>query len=451
MLVPLVWAATFGGVVVGTPGYAPPEQFLLDPTRIGTWSDLFSLGALTFYLLTGEPYFAFGDPSESVRLAQKGERRRLSGCRFLSPELASRPNACAAIDAALASATAVEPKERPPSPAALASMILPQLRPPSVRSKEVQRPPRTLIGEASTLVSGWSWSARQRLGGDRVIRRVAWDGDGRCLAATGAGLAFWNGTSWLAAKHRVLPKPDNIHFVHRSGAGAWLVGGVGAFIAVYTTEGVTDVIHGPDSRVTLEEARGDINDLLVLVGTRGAEPPLLFGMSSGRWIRPATIERAASISSLAQLDDSRYLVAGRTRQHEGFVALYEPLMWEVKRVETPSSRAYLAVATRPDIRTGVAVGAHGRTVRINGDEITASTVEGEPDLSAVALDAAGRAWAASLGRLWVQLPDEPDRWRCAWSDSSWNVPIVSVFASIGLVIAMTADGGILEGRIDGTG
>ncbi len=441
-------AGTFGGVVVGTPGYAPPEQFLLDASRIGQWSDLFAVGAVIFYLLTGERYFPIAHAGEAVQMAQKPHRRSVLETRGLCAELRERPAACRSIDEALSRATAVDPQRRPQSPGALAAMLVPHVKPASVRSHVAPSRVRTVIGEAQTLLSGWTWTMRHKPGNDAVIRRVAWDGDGHCLAATSKGLAFWNGTTWLPARHRVLPRPENTHFVRRMAAGVWLVGGTGGFMAVYTPEGVVEVIHGPDSLVTYEQASGDINELAVFCGTRQGEPPTLFGMSARRWIKPATIRKAAAISSISQLDASRFIVTGRTHEQQGFIALHTPLMWEVEKVDCPEVRAYLAGASRPELGVGVCVGTSGHGVRLEAGQVSASVVPGEPDLSAVALDAAGRAWAASRGKIWVQFPENPEDWRCAWSDSSFEVPIVSVFADIGMVIAMTADGGILEGRLE---
>lgn len=441
-------AATFGGIVIGTPGYAPPEQFLLDLANVGLWSDLFALGAVIYYVLTGEQYFQVRHPGEAAALAQSSARRRLLDAAGLCRELRDRPSACEAIDGALARATAVDPKQRPQSATALAAMVVPHVRPPSARGTELARRARSVIGDAPTLISGWSWIPRHMTGDDRLIRRVAWDGDGRCLAATDSGLAFWNGTSWLPVSDAALPEPARIRFVRRMGAGVWLVGGVGASCVVYTPGGITEQLHGTDKSVTFEDACGDIQELAVFVGSRMDDAPLLLGLSSRHWIKPASIGRAASIAGLAQLDETRWLVVGRSREQRGFAVVYTPLMWEIEKVRSPVTRAYLACATRPDLETGIFVGTEGHAVRMERGGSTPSIVEGSPDLSAVALDVAGRAWAASTGRLWVELPDEPGRWRLAWSDSSWDVPIVSVFASLGLVIAMTADGGLLEGRFD---
>jgi hypothetical protein len=195
---------------------------------------------------------------------------------------------------------------------------------------------------------------------------------------------------------------------------------------------------------------GDVADLAVFVGVRDGEPPMLHAVAAGHWVKPAMLTRASSIASIAQLDADRWLVTGRATTAEGFAVIYTPLEWEVKRIRTPATRAYLAAATRPELGRGLVGGTEGRLLRFHGDATTETTLEGEPDIAAVTLDPEGRAWAACLGRLWTMDPDDAGAWRCAWSDSRWAVPFVSLFADVGRVIAMTADGGILEGRFEST-
>jgi hypothetical protein len=36
-----------------------------------------------------------------------------------------------------------------------------------------------------------------------------------------------------------------------------------------------------------------------------------------------------------------------------------------------------------------------------------------------------------------------------WHEPSWTVPFVSIYADLGLVIALAADGGLVEGRSNG--
>ncbi|MBX3131734.1 MAG: hypothetical protein KF718_33765 [Polyangiaceae bacterium] len=205
-----------------------------------------------------------------------------------------------------------------------------------------------------------------------------------------------------------------------------------------------------DPTVSFVDASGDPSDLAVLVARGADAAPLLYAIAARRWVRPASIPRASSVSSLARLDDESWLVTGRSSETGGFVLRYRPLMWQVERAAAPKARAYLASAGQPELALSVVVGSQGNTVRLDGDELLSSVVDGDPDLSAVGLDAAGRAWAASLGKLWLQRPDDPV-WTQVWTDANWQVPFISVFADIGRVIAMTADGGILEGRLETVG
>jgi serine/threonine protein kinase len=437
--------ATFGGIPVGTPGYAAPEQVMLDDKRIGPESDVFSLAALVFQLLTGEEYFPASTPVDGVVLVQDRKRRSITESRALCPELREQPTTCATIDAALARATSADPRDRPHSGAMLAASLLPVLRSESGRLRPTLRRLRS-IARAPTVLSGYRWTVRHRPGEARIVRRVAWDSDGRCLAATDSGLAFWTGTDWEPAPTHDFPKPSGIRFVRRVGAGVWFVGGDDATMAQYSTAGVSNLVRGADPSISFTEAVGVLSDLTVLVGSRENASPVLYALAARHWLKPAALPKAAFIASIARLADEEWLVAGRSAAGDGFVAVYSPLLWEVKRRKTREVRAFLSTAAQTDLGVGVVVGTGGAAVRLNGDALEESVVPGQPDLSAVALDASGRTWAGSRGALYLQQPDSITRWVAAWSDPSWQAPFISIFADSGSVIAMTADGAILEGR-----
>ncbi len=52
------------GIVLGTPSYMSPEQCAGDDTAVGPASDIYSLGALATFLLTGQPPFAGRSPMQ---------------------------------------------------------------------------------------------------------------------------------------------------------------------------------------------------------------------------------------------------------------------------------------------------------------------------------------------------------------------------------------------------
>ncbi len=440
---------TFGGVPLGTPGYAAPEQVVMNSDLVGNQSDIFSLAAIIFRMLTGEDYFPSGSPLDVVLATRGDERRSITDSPNLAPELAERPDACAAIDELLARATSQDPRMRPPTGAAFVAMLAPALRSDADTSmRTTARRLKSIAAEvSSTLFGGYNFIVRCQPGSDHVVRSVAWDGDGRCLAASNQGLAFWNGTNWEPAPAQDLPVRDGVRFVRRVGAGRWLVGGDQATISEYSSSGVGRVLKGPDPAVSFTHASGDMADLAVLVGERPGEPPLLYAIAGGHWLKPAQLTRAESVNSIARIGPEEWLVAGRAKDGKGFAVRYRPTMWSVDRVSVPKVRAYLGCAGVIETGAGIVVGAAGSTARITDEEPWVSVVPGEPDLSAVALDVGGQAWAASPGQLWLQPAAPGAEWRAVWRED-WRVPFVSVHADLGVVIAMTVDGAIIEGRED---
>lgn len=442
---PVGVVGTFGGMAIGTVGFAPPEQAALDARQIGSWSDVFSFGVVVYFLLTGQAYFPTGSLGESLAAVRQPARPSITLSPLLSPELRDRDAACRGIDQALAQATAARPEERPRTAALFAATLLPWLktesrqRPPSIRRL------KSVLGPAlDESRQGWKWTVRQVPAGDRVVRSVAWDGDGRCLAATSDGLAFWNGTSWLDAPTGQLPDGRGVRFVQRVSAGAWLVGGDGATLAVYTGDGVSEVVRGPNPEQSFSLASGDFDDLAVVVGTSSSGPPVLYALCARRWLKPMPFDKAASVTGLARIADDRWLVTGRRHDGVGFAALYNPLMWDAVLLRVPKVRALLACAGRSDRRLSLAVGAEGVVGWMQGDQFEHLTLPGTPDLSAAAIDVSGRYWVGGAGAIWLRTTD--GTWSVAWKKPEWVSPIVSLFADVGIVIGMTADAGIVEGR-----
>jgi hypothetical protein len=291
------------------------------------------------------------------------------------------------------------------------------------------------------------WITRQRPSDELAIRKVAWDADGRCLATTNRGLAFWTGTKWQPVPLDMVQDPRRLRFVHRASPSRWIVGFDQATIASVTQDGLLDVVDMSENLRSLDVLDGELGDLAVLVDKTEEGRPLLRAMSAWRWVRPIALDKVMAIASIARVGDSCWLVAGRDDQEAGLVALYMPLEFELKLLPTPPVRAFVACAGRQGLETGVACGADGAILWWQQSEPELSTVQGGHDVSAVAVDAAGGGWAAGAGRIWHRdTADGRSAWTCIWEEPEWHVPFVSLFADLGLVIAVTADGAILEGR-----
>src|SRR6516162_9193821 len=64
---------TLPGSALGTPAYMSPEQAAGELEKLGPRSDVYSLGATLYCLLTGKPPFQGDDVGEVLRKVQKGE------------------------------------------------------------------------------------------------------------------------------------------------------------------------------------------------------------------------------------------------------------------------------------------------------------------------------------------------------------------------------------------
>jgi serine/threonine-protein kinase len=61
------------GIVAGTPSYMAPEQAAGDGRRVGAHSDIYSLGAILYEVLTGRPPFEHENPLETLLQVVAGE------------------------------------------------------------------------------------------------------------------------------------------------------------------------------------------------------------------------------------------------------------------------------------------------------------------------------------------------------------------------------------------
>ncbi|HEY4157130.1 MAG TPA: serine/threonine-protein kinase [Polyangiaceae bacterium] len=441
-------AATFGGMPVGTLGYAAPEQCMPDGQGgAGSFTDVFSFACVVYFVLTGERLFDVSTPLEAILRVREEKRRSVLEAKYLVSELRDRPEACHAIDAALARATSYDPKQRPQLASELAASLTPWL----TESPTPPRPSRRLINSLINLappgdLSRWEWTVRHPPGGDRVILSAAWDVDGHCFVFTTRGPAFWNGQVWVDAPEAARALAQGMRFARRMDAGCWLVGGEGGHLAVYASDGVREVVRAPYPELVFLHGNGRFDDLLAAVGQLPGEPPTLWAMAARRWVKPMRLEGVAYVAALLRLDDTRWLLCGRLTQGQGFAAIYSPLQWDVEYLLAPRARAFVGGATSPERGLGLLVGSQGVALRVDGTSAVASLAEGGPDLTAAAMDVLDREWVTSLGRIWVRDPGRDLNWRTVWTDPNWQAPFISIIADAGLLVAMTADGGVLEGR-----
>jgi hypothetical protein len=441
---PMGVSATFGNVSIGTPGYIAPEQ-CDDGSEAGPLSDLFSLAAIVFYVLTGENLFEGRSAAAAAASAKANQRRSLLEIPTLAFELREREAACQALDLALARATSATPKERPQNGRLFAESLLPWLS----SEPNSARPSRRWMNSMEALrsremVVETNWTVRHPPGDDRLVTNVAWDSSGNALALTTRGPSFWDGTRWLDLPANGLPPPDSIRFVERLGAASWLIGTEGAKLFEYSRDGARELHAGPNPTVAFSAGTTELDDLAVLIGERRGEPPMLFTLVGKRWLRPLPVTEASMLTGVARIDDERFFVVGRGVDGQAFAAVFWPLHWSLQRLQTPPSRAFLACASRPDRKLVVAVGTDGVVVEIEANNVSARQVPTAPDMVAIAVDTLGRQWAAGRGRVYSKRIQ--GEFTCVWEHQAWQPPFVGIMAEVGSIVAVTVDGAVLECR-----
>jgi tetratricopeptide (TPR) repeat protein len=107
-------AATQAGTTLGTPAYMSPEQAAGRLDLVGPASDIYSLGATLYCLLTGHVPFRDSDRAELLRQVQRGE--------FTTPRRLNR-HVPKALEAIGLKAMALKPEDRYPTANALAEDI----------------------------------------------------------------------------------------------------------------------------------------------------------------------------------------------------------------------------------------------------------------------------------------------------------------------------------------
>lgn len=437
---PLGLRQTFMQGSMGTPGYASPEQIMMDEKSIGPASDVFSLAATAYCILTGEELFPGDSVMKILEQIRARTRRSIRDARTLSEELRGRASACTAIDAAISLATAPEARDRPQSAGLFGAMITSALRVDDLAEPPPSRARPDVVVRSS---SNWTWKVRYMPGSDRAIRKVAWDAAGNCLAVTTSGLSFWNGTDWSEVPlERAVSL--SLRSVSHAGPGRWLVGGERGLLAYYGSAEGLHRLRRPNMPATLDAVSGQPDDLAVAVGSEN-EVPVLFGISGKRWLRELPMNDLSLLLGLSRFDEERWLVAGRRRSGGAFAGLYSPLRWEIAPIGTLQVRTFTACAGVMEVGVGMVVGAQGAALRVGSSSVEASMVPGGPDLSSVVMEPNQRAWTTSLGRIWMQTPQDPLRWTCTWEDPRWNVPVIGLFSDGRRVIGVSADGAVIEG------
>ena len=291
-----------------------------------------------------------------------------------------------------------------------------------------------------------AWSLLHKPSGDRLVRKAAWGGDGRCLAATDRGLEYFDGTAWVDVPIDAYPNPSGIRFVERLSPGQWLIGGDDAALARVDDGVVRNVSRGPNRALSARLASGDPDDLAVFV-FEGVDKPMLYASSGSRWIKPLALDGVAAVTALARFSDDEWLLAGRRADGRAFAALYRPLHWEITALPPPSgARTFLTVSAQPGKRRCMFAGLDGSVFEIDDGNTRVEALPDHAPVGACAIEASGRAWLAGQKRIWTSAPHRGSPWIEAFASEELRAPFISMHADDAAVYAVGVDGTVLEGR-----
>jgi len=431
--------STFGNVLLGTPGYCAPEQSFPDKVEVGPYTDVFGMACTVYFLLTGEPYFNAPSIPEMLVAVQSPERRSILDARGLATDIRERRALCLELDRELARATRADPRERHQTTSELAAGLLPLLSsapPPSVSSSTVaRRETRASTGHASP-PNEWRWTIRRGPGDVASLCSVGWESNGHFLAASRDGLLYWDGVGFRDVPFDWPWVPRE---VRRSGAGRWLLAGDHGVLADFAGGKIERRVSAGNG-VHFVTATGRYDDIVIAAAKRSNGAVELWAWISGHFMEPLALPQIADISGCAGLTDTAWLFTGRALDGAGCLLEFRPLGHRARVVASTPDQTLSACASDSEAGATLAGGERGYVASVTASGVKELLLLTDAHVSAVAVDPLGRQWAATPGALWSR----DDTWEKAWSEPSWSATIVSILADVGRVVAVTADGAIVQ-------
>lgn len=487
-------------------GYAPPEQYEQGNERVSARTDVFSLAAIAYEMLSGKLAFPFRDgenPLLIVTRIMNGARPELAKTMdSLSPELAGKPGLVERLDSELKKALSADLNDRHASVDEFWRAIEPllrnategSLRPPSSAgpSSELafletipaygeaaqkllaQLPDRVETGAAasqryaaqpptSVHVRGsdpgpvspasWVWRVATRPLGASVVRSASFAPDGSSAVGIGpGGLARWDHGAWVGITLPANLDAPKIRNIRRLRGGDIVLVGDGGLAARIAPSGKAEAWTMPHRDITLHGSYVDERaGLALFVGERpnraaavgrGPAPPLTVGTVVQ--LTDGRVTFAADVAGTVRLRAISRILGG------SYVACGEA--GAIARIEGGTADLVRSVCAGQlnaieALSDGgaVTVGAGGHALYLTPRlEAQLEAVQTTRDLQSVAIGDDGAAWAgAAQARL---LRRTGGSWTRMSGEFGLASSVIAVWAGARMVRAICDDGAVIEGQ-----
>ncbi len=445
---PIGMKATFdANVRVGEPGFTAPEQH--HDARVGTWSDVFSLAAVTYFVLTGEAMFAGSRPVALARAFQ-GDFDPLVSRPRLHPAWKTSDLA-SGIEDVLRRATRRVISER----TATVRSFWDELTPWLARAVLADAGRSSRVVCKATLESAkkepWTFQCvaveHDASAAPPVVRASAFDPDGHGIAAFDRGLAYWGGVQWIP----MLPPPrlrsTGLRDLVRLGPVRWLAVGEQGDVACFTptqceTPAELDPAGPTFRRIgVLAEPDRATGGVFMVLGSHG-DRGWVYPFDGQRWLPPETIQEA-HLQDICRVDSETALVAASHGDGSGSI-------WSLRLGRRPKLTATLTRAASALASTqggAVAVCSSGEVALLDAEGKLLHTERAcaMGPLTAVAEDSSGILWAATRGAL-LRRARSGAPWQRVFEVFDLRAPIVKLTIASGILVALASDGTVITGH-----
>ncbi|MBX7197031.1 MAG: serine/threonine protein kinase, partial [Sandaracinaceae bacterium] len=467
--------ASHAGVVAVSVGYSAPEQYVPGNTQVGTQSDIFSLGALAYEVLTGCALFP-QEAQASLSAARRPHRHSLLDAPTVHGAYQHAVEQVQAIDKLIAQATWPKLEGRPHDVrelwraldaqlAALETIVAPTSEVgtahrmslgtmPAARAEIIAGivpavpPGKPSPEDTAPREEPWHWRVRGVDQGRKAVTDVAFGEDGKALAVGAQGVRFWDGGAWLE-----IPLPDGLSrdaftCVARLDPDRYALGGPQGLLA-FLTRGSWQLLRGTDPTIEYTALWGNEQGMLVAAGRRPGRSAVVWCARGGEWLAPKKMPGVRALWSLAPHSAGVVLAAGDAMPREASPTATTDLdllvgalvsvnttngdLRDLRPLDGEMPRLSAIDASR--FGEAVVVGAEGFAARVGfaskGVEIRPERVETRHDLMGARFDAAAQVSAAAPGRIVARAIADDGRpvWRRLWWGAGDGPSLIRVYAS----------------------